>query len=574
MNGGVHGWERPGSSIAGASNAVEDGVATRYCWQSVRCPGDTGPAGSCNFVGVRVPRTDGRARLHSVDVLVASDAGKTPAGEVAAEHGAASGSSGSIPVEDETRAVVGDGDGDGDGDVGIHDSGRESTTAAPAASSDDTVEGRGGEAGCLSSGPDSQPLAERPVAVSIPAKLRRASTVVSIGTNCDQPAASSASPGAPLTVRRSSRLMEDPGSVQGQPLAVSVPSTGIASSHAGSDGLYTMAPSGDSASRASRALRRSSRSAGAVGCVSSDAAMSERPLLSKASAKRSVAEGQGVAGVAGVALPSTVAAARKRHQKAAMCSHSSLDSVEMCSSTQEPRCGQPSPAESPRSARRRVRSLGREAAAEAAAEAGEPSPWAAAETLTETPKTAATSFDQDKEPPGAAGTEVCQVPASSTSSTSSAADASDGILSQGRLGRLSAPAVVSMAAADGAPKGPRNGVVGEDHPAAERETEPNVSQASLQERNHHGADAALFAPQRRAPCAVRMQGFPRQICGDEKVDEVSARLAAMSESLYLMEQIAILPALRRVASVVQTELNRRSEEHAKNVAAIRIERVR
>lgn len=56
-------------------------------------------------------------------------------------------------------------------------------------------------------------------------------------------------------------------------------------------------------------------------------------------------------------------------------------------------------------------------------------------------------------------------------------------------------------------------------------------------------------------------------------DDVSLRLAAMTEALRLMERIAILPALRRVAVAAQAEVDLSAENKAKNIAAIRIERV-
>lgn len=59
-----------------------------------------------------------------------------------------------------------------------------------------------------------------------------------------------------------------------------------------------------------------------------------------------------------------------------------------------------------------------------------------------------------------------------------------------------------------------------------------------------------------------------------RVDEVSMRLGSVSEALSLLEDVAILPALRRVSDAVQAELDQRPETKAKNHAANRIERVR
>lgn len=57
------------------------------------------------------------------------------------------------------------------------------------------------------------------------------------------------------------------------------------------------------------------------------------------------------------------------------------------------------------------------------------------------------------------------------------------------------------------------------------------------------------------------------------VDEVALRLAAVSEALTMLEDVAILPRLYRVAESVQVEVDRRDEVHAQNVTANRIERV-
>lgn len=55
--------------------------------------------------------------------------------------------------------------------------------------------------------------------------------------------------------------------------------------------------------------------------------------------------------------------------------------------------------------------------------------------------------------------------------------------------------------------------------------------------------------------------------------EVSFRLGTLTEALSLLEDVAILPALKRVASAVQVTLDQSPEDRAKNIAAIRIERV-
>lgn len=57
------------------------------------------------------------------------------------------------------------------------------------------------------------------------------------------------------------------------------------------------------------------------------------------------------------------------------------------------------------------------------------------------------------------------------------------------------------------------------------------------------------------------------------VDEVSLRLASVSEALTLLENVAIQPALRNVLDSVQVEVDLRAEMQVKNAAANRIERV-
>lgn len=73
---------------------------------------------------------------------------------------------------------------------------------------------------------------------------------------------------------------------------------------------------------------------------------------------------------------------------------------------------------------------------------------------------------------------------------------------------------------------------------------------------------------RLAACSLRR---PKE--GKETMDEVSFRLATLQEALGLLEEVAIRPALGRVADAVQIGVDGRAEDRAKNVAAIRIERV-
>lgn len=57
------------------------------------------------------------------------------------------------------------------------------------------------------------------------------------------------------------------------------------------------------------------------------------------------------------------------------------------------------------------------------------------------------------------------------------------------------------------------------------------------------------------------------------IDEVTLRLATVSEALTLLEDVAILPRLRRMSGSVQVEVNRRAEMRAKADWANRVERV-
>ena len=57
------------------------------------------------------------------------------------------------------------------------------------------------------------------------------------------------------------------------------------------------------------------------------------------------------------------------------------------------------------------------------------------------------------------------------------------------------------------------------------------------------------------------------------VDEVSLRLAAVSEALAMLEDVAILPRLYSVGDSVRVEVGRRDEAHAQNARANRTERV-
>ena len=59
-----------------------------------------------------------------------------------------------------------------------------------------------------------------------------------------------------------------------------------------------------------------------------------------------------------------------------------------------------------------------------------------------------------------------------------------------------------------------------------------------------------------------------------EVDEVSLRLASVSEALALLEDVAILPALYKVSDTLRVDLDRRAENRAKTTAASRTERVR
>lgn len=68
-------------------------------------------------------------------------------------------------------------------------------------------------------------------------------------------------------------------------------------------------------------------------------------------------------------------------------------------------------------------------------------------------------------------------------------------------------------------------------------------------------------------------GSEQQNSGRE-VDEVSLRLASVSEALTLLEDAAILPSLYRVSDALRVELDRRAEDRAKATSASRIERVR
>lgn len=62
--------------------------------------------------------------------------------------------------------------------------------------------------------------------------------------------------------------------------------------------------------------------------------------------------------------------------------------------------------------------------------------------------------------------------------------------------------------------------------------------------------------------------------GGRVVDEVSLRLASVSDALALLEDVAILPSLYSVSDSVQEESGRRAVMQAKNAAANQIERVR
>ena len=75
--------------------------------------------------------------------------------------------------------------------------------------------------------------------------------------------------------------------------------------------------------------------------------------------------------------------------------------------------------------------------------------------------------------------------------------------------------------------------------------------------------------------AYRIGGgvFGGRRSGAAVVDEVSLRLAAVSEALAMLEDVAIRPRLYGVAESVQVEVDRRDEVHAQNVRACRIERV-
>lgn len=92
--------------------------------------------------------------------------------------------------------------------------------------------------------------------------------------------------------------------------------------------------------------------------------------------------------------------------------------------------------------------------------------------------------------------------------------------------------------------------------------------------------APVAGPAYRPPGGTSLAGGSsiggRGIMGSSNgavVDEVSLRLAAVSEALSLLQDVAIIPRLYGVAGSVQVEVEGRAEMQAKTDAASRIERV-
>lgn len=584
-SGGVRGWECPGTTRLDKKTGRSGRTVTRYCWEAVRRPGQGASANRCHFVGVRVNKLGVQKPRNSMAPFrqVSRTAGLNGTLHAAGATGAHDGVS------------IGNGENNISTSSSLRGNGLECMSPAAAQAAEcppkrdrgrhrESISCAGGATSRGKSSPNYGPsrrAGETPVEVAV------ASTEMTASRGCSAPPTT---PSLGLAVRRSSRLTENQNSTQFQASVTPTPasSTVVQCVRAADDSVVTdsisvASPIGASVARTTRALRRS-KSAGFMSptakspCEGKTATMSDTcqtrfPPQTDTPGKlgKGVKKGEPMATMA---VPSTIAAARERQKKAtamaAVCSRTSRGSAgsSVHVSPEEPRhADSPCAAESPRSARRRARSRGKEAATEVPK---------ATEELKMAERTKGARIGRGT------GTEALEAPETSgvLISTSSLSDpkespeesrdrGSDGSRRRG-CDKLTTRegTVVSVAKKRAEARFDSEDILPSPLITPQEESVRSIAQGASRIRaGSNGSHAHSLSP-------VRMEGFPRQICsGQQPIDEVSQRLAAISEALYLMEQIAILPSLRRVVNAVQVDVGKRGEEQAKNAAAVRIERV-
>lgn len=544
----VRGWQCAGSALGRGNQCARGSKTTRYCWQAVRMPGQGASVNTSHFVGVRVNRIGLHDSRGSLGDVVASGSGVGSGTATMAISQPPAPCSPESPDLDSIGGRAGVAD---NPEAAGNDDAREeaSTGTTPAQPPGGDGGGEHEASPCSVMRADCPGPSDRSCRAPVAqAAMAKAETKAETRPGRQQPAAGAtrgtraeAKPVVP--VRRSSRLTENSRGARPAtpapctvPQAHSCPAKACSAKHdklGCAAGAPVPSPIDASSSRAMRALRRSGTAAELACSATASSERDRRPPQGEESTQAPETPACRTRETRAAARPSSaVMAARQRRLL-----KSGKEEDEAVNLGRPPK-DEMSPCvveESPRSARRRARAEGKGVAQE--------------------PATARLAVEE------VSGGECSNLEAS-------APEAGDGTREQHCGGRDGPMAAVPGEAVEGADES-CDGDLGKAGSVASPGDVIRVPSP-----DGGGASAGGEQPRKNTPQkALRMQGFPRQICQGQSVDEVSARLAAISESLYLMEQIAILPSLRRVARLVQRDVDGRSEEHAKNVAAVRIERV-